>query len=152
MERAKSFIIVFVLVAVACAMLFDLSRTPRSRYTKANYDRLELGMKMDEAISILGEPDSVDHSMRDMAWVMWYSPFDRESSITAIFVYPSEELRTLEHAGELPDRPLRMPETRPKRRLPSFIKKMDAHQQKQERRAMLMLDPPKKGPVIPAFP
>jgi hypothetical protein len=152
LERAKSLLVIIALIVVACAMLFDLSRAPRSPYTKANYDRLKLGMTMDEVVAILGEPGSVDQSLRDVAWVMWYNPFDSKGAITAIFAYPSEQLKSLEYTGELPDRALLLPDSGRKLRTPSFVKMLDKHQQEQERRKMLMLDPPKADPLMPALP
>ncbi len=139
----KSSLFALALVIVTVAMLADLSAAPRSNFTQANFERLEIGMTMDEAIAILGEPGSVDRSIRDLAWTMWYSPFDSESSITCIFVEPTGGvLQSIEKNGTLPDRPLLMPDEMPKRKIPTFVQKILKHKQLDERSATLMLRPP----------
>jgi len=149
MSDWKSGIFVLMLFVVAIAMLADLSTQPRSNFTQANYDRLEIGMTMDDAIAILGEPDTIDESMREIRWAYWYSPFDVESHISGIFVFPAGTLRKKEKTRELPDRPLLMPDSLPRREIPSYILHLLKHQQDQERRATLMLDPPSNVPFIP---
>lgn len=153
MSDWKSSLLAVLVVIVTVAMLADLSAAPRSKFTQANYERLEIGMTMDEAIAILGEPSSVDRSLRDLAWTMWYSPFDTESSITCIFVEPTGGiLHSIEKAGTLPARPLLIPDEIPQRRIPRFVEKLERHAQLEERQATLMLRPLKpasNGPVLP---
>lgn len=152
MSNVKLWLLVLSLLIMAGAMLADLSTKPRSKFTAANYDRLEIGMSMDEVVAILGEPDGIDRSFQDMAWANWYSPFDAESSISGIFVMLNDELRSKEFAGQLPDRPLLLPEVKPERVMPMRVLHISKHAQSPERRATLMLDPPKTastGPILP---
>ena len=140
----KTSLFAVLLVLVTIAMLADLSTAPRSKFTQANFDRLEVGMMMDDVVAILGEPGSVDRSIRDLAWAMWYSPFDPDSSITCVFVEPTGGvLYSIEKSGTLPDRPLLMPDKLPKRKTPRFQQKLQRHKQLEERQATLMLKPPR---------
>ncbi len=148
----KSRIAILVLVVTAAAMLADLSRAPRSTYTAANYERLQPGMTMKEAVAVLGEPDAVDHSLQQIAWATWYSPFDRNSFISGVFTFPDGTLQSKEQHGELPTRPMLMPDKELRRKRPSFLVLMRTRRQVDERRAMLMLDPPKPPSNDPFIP
>jgi hypothetical protein len=143
MSPWKSRLIIAALLAGAGAMIADLSMAPRSTFTAENYARLEIGMTMDEVTAILGPPDGVDSSMRDMQWLIWYSPFDSESAIMGIIQYPRGLLASVEQTGHLPNRPLLIPEGKFKREKPAFALRLIKHKQGEQRRATLMLDPPK---------
>ena len=152
MSNLKSKVAILVSLLATGAMLADLCTEPRSTFTLANYERLEIDMMMEDAVAILGEPDDIDLSMRDMQWATWNSPFDDHSSITGIFVLPSGKLKSIERAGDLPVRPLLIPDEIPKREKPPFVVKLIKHKQDQERRATMMLDPPAPSfgdPMIP---
>ncbi len=133
-------------------MIVDLSTAPRSKFTAGNYERLVNGMTLDEATAILGEPGAVDHTMRDMAIVTWYSPFDAESYVACTIGYPSATVKSKMRGGELPVRALLLPDEVPKRHVPSYLLSKMKYKQGQERRAMLMLDPPKTTSALPIFP
>lgn len=152
MSELKSRLLLLALLVAAVAMLADLSTAPRSKFTAANYERLEIDMTLDDAIAILGEPGSIDTSMRDMQWAMWYSPFDKDSVITCIFVYPSGMLKSKEKYGRLPDRPLLMPDVLPERETPPFLVTLKKYRQEEERRSTLMLDPPAPASNAPVLP
>jgi len=141
-----------LLLAAVVAMLADLATAPRSKFTAANYERLRIDMTLDEAIAILGEPDDTDLSMRDMRFLTWHSPFDAESFIVCIFLTRTDQLKSIEVQGRLPDRPLLIPDVLPRREMPTFIAMLKKGMQEQERRATLMLDPPAPASDTPLFP
>jgi len=152
MSTWKSRLTIAALLALAAAMLADLSTAPRSTFTAANYERLKIDMTKDEVIAILGEPDSVNNSLRDVDWVIWQSPFDTTSSIAGYFVMPSGHLKSIERTGHLPNRPLLIPDELPERRTPPFVLELIKRNQAYERRTTLMLDPPapvSNEPYIP---
>jgi len=66
--NAKKYVVLTLLVLLCCFSLASCSSPPAA--TQENYDKISVGMKYDEVIALMGEPD-VKQSPMNIAVCQW---------------------------------------------------------------------------------